>query len=188
MKYFSQIYNYIIYFPFLIILKKRKYIEIKEDLEFACRVMKYTKMSNKFIYLLKYHKEYRNLLYYKMNNKYSKVLSLIYKPESTFYIWADKYGKNIMLWHPFSTIINCNSIGNNCVIRNNTTIGVNKNKYDRPTIGNNVNIGANVCIIGGIKIGDNVKIGAGSVVVKDVPSNVVIAGNPAHIIKGTDEL
>ena len=52
-----------------------------------------------------------------------------------------------------------------------------------PTIGNNVNIGSNTCIIGGISIGDNVIIGAGSVVVKDVPSNVVIAGNPARIIR-----
>ena len=34
-----------------------------------------------------------------------------------------------------------------------------------------------------IKIGDNVIIGAGSVVVKDVPSNCVIAGNPASIKK-----
>ena len=46
-----------------------------------------------------------------------------------------------------------------------------------------MNIGSNTCIIGGISIGDNVVIGAGSVVVKDVPSNVVIAGNPARIIR-----
>ena len=42
---------------------------------------------------------------------------------------------------------------------------------------------ANVVIIGDIEIGDNVTIGAGSVVVKSVPSNCVIAGNPARIIK-----
>lgn len=46
-----------------------------------------------------------------------------------------------------------------------------------------MNIGSNTCIIGGVSIGDNVVIGAGSVVVKDVPSNVVIAGNPARIIR-----
>lgn len=38
-------------------------------------------------------------------------------------------------------------------------------------------------IIGKINIGSNVKIGAGSVVVKDVPDNCVVAGNPARIIK-----
>lgn len=50
-------------------------------------------------------------------------------------------------------------------------------------IGNNVWIGGSTTILPGVTIGDNVTIGAGSVVVKDVPSNVVIAGNPAKIIK-----
>ena len=40
-----------------------------------------------------------------------------------------------------------------------------------------MNIGSNSCIIGHVTIGDNVIIGAGSIVVKDVPSNVVVAGN-----------
>ena len=38
-------------------------------------------------------------------------------------------------------------------------------------------------IIGPVHIGDNVIIGAGSVVVKDVPSNCVVAGNPAKVIR-----
>ena len=46
-----------------------------------------------------------------------------------------------------------------------------------------MNIGSNSCIIGHVTIGDNVIIGAGSIVVKDVPSNVVVAGNPAKIIR-----
>lgn len=56
-------------------------------------------------------------------------------------------------------------------------------KGGRPKIGNNVLVGANVTIIGDITIGDNVIIGAGSVVVKNVPSNCVIVGNPAKILK-----
>ncbi len=44
-------------------------------------------------------------------------------------------------------------------------------------------IGTSVTILGGITIGENSLIGAGSVVTKDVPSNVVVAGNPARIIK-----
>ncbi len=35
----------------------------------------------------------------------------------------------------------------------------------------------------GIKIGKNVTIGAGSVVIKDIPDNVIALGNPAKIIK-----
>ena len=54
-----------------------------------------------------------------------------------------------------------------------------------PVIGDNVTVGANVVIIGNVTIGNNVVIGAGSVVVKDVPSNVVVAGNPVRVIGGT---
>lgn len=50
-------------------------------------------------------------------------------------------------------------------------------------IGDNCWIGGHVTICPGVTIGDNVVIGAGSVVVKDVPSNVVVAGNPARIIR-----
>lgn len=50
-------------------------------------------------------------------------------------------------------------------------------------IGDNVWIGGKAIICPGVTIGDNVTIGAGAVVVKDVPSNVVVAGNPAKIIR-----
>ena len=50
-------------------------------------------------------------------------------------------------------------------------------------IGNDVWIGGNVCILPGVTIGNNVVIGAGTVVNKNVPDNVVIAGNPFKIIK-----
>lgn len=44
-----------------------------------------------------------------------------------------------------------------------------------------ISIGAT--IIQGIKIGKNVTIGAGSVVIKDIPGNVIAVGNPAKIVK-----
>ena len=51
------------------------------------------------------------------------------------------------------------------------------------TIGDNVWIGGNVCIMPGVTIGNNVVIGAGSVVTKDIPDNVIAAGNPCKIIR-----
>ena len=44
-------------------------------------------------------------------------------------------------------------------------------------------LGVAVTIIGGVTIGDNMIVDAGSVVVKDVLDNCVIAGNPARIIR-----
>lgn len=50
-------------------------------------------------------------------------------------------------------------------------------------IGENVWIGAHSIVLKGVKIGDNSVVGAGSVVTKSVPSNSVVAGIPAKIIK-----
>ena len=60
-------------------------------------------------------------------------------------------------------------------------------EYAKPIkIGNNVWIGGNVIVLPGVTIGDNVVIGAGSVVTRDVPSNVVAVGNPCKAIKNLD--
>jgi maltose O-acetyltransferase len=50
-------------------------------------------------------------------------------------------------------------------------------------IGNNVWIGAGAIILPGIRIGNNSVVGAGSVITKDVPDDVVVAGNPGKIIR-----
>lgn len=54
-------------------------------------------------------------------------------------------------------------------------------------IGNSVWIGGNSVICPGVTIGDNVVIGANSVVTKDIPSNVVAAGNPCRVIRRITE-
>lgn len=54
------------------------------------------------------------------------------------------------------------------------------------TIGDNVWIGGGAIIGPGVTIGNNTTIGAGSVVVKDIPANVVAAGNPCRVIRELD--
>lgn len=54
------------------------------------------------------------------------------------------------------------------------------------TVGNNVWFGGNVCVMPGVTIGDNTVIGAGSVVTKDIPSNVLAVGNPCRPIKDVE--
>lgn len=94
------------------------------------------------------------------------------------------------------------TIGNDCMIGPNTLITSvghplsakgrrQKLAFGKPvTIGNDVWIGGNCTILQGVTIGDNVVVAAGAVVTKDVPSNCVVAGVPAKIIKtleGEDE-
>ncbi|OHT01072.1 transferase [Tritrichomonas foetus] len=50
-------------------------------------------------------------------------------------------------------------------------------------IGNNCWIGGSAVICPGVTIGDNVVVAAGAVVTKDIPSNVIVGGNPAKILK-----
>lgn len=53
-------------------------------------------------------------------------------------------------------------------------------------ISKNVWVGSNVTILKGVTIGENSIIGAGSIVSRDVPSNVIFAGNPAKVVRKLD--
>ena len=57
-------------------------------------------------------------------------------------------------------------------------------EYGKPiTIGDDVWIGGSAVINPGVTIGNNVIVASGSVVVKDVPDNVIVGGNPARILR-----
>lgn len=70
---------------------------------------------------------------------------------------------------------NCR-VGKSCIIAAGTIIG------GSTIIGDNCTIGIGAKIRNGLKIGNNVSIGMGSVVIKEIPDNCVVVGNPAHII------
>jgi acetyltransferase-like isoleucine patch superfamily enzyme len=83
-------------------------------------------------------------------------------------------------------------IGKNTLVSKNSVIETHDhglNPHSKPTykkliIGNNVWIGMNAIILSGVsKIGDNSIIAAGSIVTREVPDNVIVAGIPAKVIK-----
>ena len=89
-------------------------------------------------------------------------------------------GGGAIFYHPYATVLNAESIGKNFSCAHCTTLGYGKGGI--PVIGDNVILGASVTIIGHVHVGNNVTVGAGAVVVKDVPDNCVVAGNPAKVI------
>jgi serine O-acetyltransferase len=94
-------------------------------------------------------------------------------------------GRGIMLDHGTGIVIGETAvIGNNVSMLQNVTLGgTGKADQDRhPKIGDGVLIGAGATVLGNIRIGDCSRIGAGSVVLKEVPPRVTVAGVPAKII------
>ena len=81
-------------------------------------------------------------------------------------------------------ILSHGSIGENCTIEQNVTLGLAGRGEDRgqPTIGNRVFIGAGAMIVGKITIGDDAYIFPGSVVTRSVPPRAVVMGYPAKVM------
>lgn len=142
-----------------------------------------------FLYYIHIDRYFRNLFYHRVGPVIGIIIGW-WSPGDRYFVISKTttIGEGAYFAHPFASEINAKSIGKNFSCRHLTTIG---NKMDgdndrRPVIGDNVTLGVNVTIIGGVTIGNNVIIGAGCVVVKDIPDNCVIVGNPCRIIKTID--
>ena len=147
--------------------------------------------------------KYNNTLPSNMNEKQKLLKEILPNVYTNPYIeqpFICDYGYNIEIGDNFYSnhnliILDTTTvkIGNNVMIGPNCgiyTAGHPENveirnyglEYAKPiTIGNNVWIGGNVVILPGVTISDNSIIGAGSIVTKDIPSNVIAVGNPCTV-------
>ena len=157
-------------------------------------------------------REYAKNLTFDFNNtrpdekvKRQEILRQLLKAKGSFCIEAPfycDYGYNIEVGENFFANYGCTildvstvKIGDNVLLAPNVQIYTATHPTDpaerlkglefaKPiVIGNNVWIGGGTIICPGVTIGDNVTIGAGSVVTKDVPDNVIAAGNPCRVVR-----
>ena len=133
--------------------------------------------------LMSKYPEYRNLFLYRCGHGfYTRWVKLFYPPMKTLYLYTPEIGGGLFIQHGFSTMIAATSIGENCWINQQVTIGYNG--HDRPPIiGNNVMIFCGAKVLGSITIGDKAIIGANACVIRDVEPGAVMGGVPAKRIK-----
>lgn len=164
------------------------------DEQLVKKLMKAKKLCNK----------YNNLDFENMKKGKEIIKKLLSRVGNEFVIMPNfycDYGFNIEIGENFYSnhnlvILDANKVifGDNVQIGPNCGFYTSGHPLDKETrkelefakpikIGNDVWFGGNVCVMPGVTIGDNTVIGAGSVVTKDIPSNVVAVGNPCRVIK-----
>lgn len=128
--------------------------------------------------------EFRNLLIYR--NRFRRLfrywIAFWYRPMESLFIQAKEIGGGLFIQHGFATMISAESIGENCWINQQVTIGYNGNGR-APVIGDNVMITCGAKVLGEIQVGSNAVIGANAVVIRDVDAGAVMGGVPARVLR-----
>ena len=153
--------------------------------------------------------EFNNLPPREVEKRNEILKKLLGKTKENFFFeppFRCDYGYNIEIGENFYSnynlvILDCApvKIGDNVMLAPNVSIFTAGHPIDKDvrnsgleyaipiTIGNDVWVGGNVVINPGVNIGNNVVIGSGSVVTKDIPDNVIAAGNPCKVIREITE-
>lgn len=148
-------------------------------------------LHNEIWYIFYYIKHLRYIEYYKDKNRILFLWHFIIYKHLGFKLHVTIYphtiGPGFRLYHigDFTHIGPNVRIGKNCTILPGVVFGHKTEKGDDKItiVGDNCYFGLGVKILGSVRIGNNVTIGANSVVTKDIPDNVIVAGVPAKIIK-----
>lgn len=103
---------------------------------------------------------------------------------------AATIGEGLFIDHGMGVVIGETAqIGNDVTLYQDVTLGgTGKDVGKRhPTIGSNVVIGAGAKVLGPFSVGDGAKIGASAVVLKEVPANSTVVGNPGRVVRRGDK-
>ncbi len=133
-----------------------------------------------FAHLMLEAEGFRNLFLYRIK-KHRALIRRLFPPVDTLFIGSEHIGAGLYIQHGFSTIICAKSIGEECWINQQVTIGYEQDRM--PVIGNHVRICAGAIVIGDVTIGDNSSVAAGAVVTRDIPPGEIWGGSPARFIK-----
>ncbi|XP_010531004.1 PREDICTED: serine acetyltransferase 2-like [Tarenaya hassleriana] len=151
--------------------------------------------SSAILYLKGYHGIQAYRIAHKLWNQGRTVLALALQSRISEVFGIDihpaaKIGEGILLDHGTGVVIGETAvIGNRVSILHGVTLGgTGKETGDRhPKVGDGALLGASVTILGNIRIGAGAMVAAGSLVLKDIPSHSMVAGNPAKVIGFVNE-
>lgn len=134
-----------------------------------------------WLHLMLHNRSFRSLYYFR-KGKWAKLYSWLLPGEPTLHLPRTcQIGAGTLFFHSYGTTLNAWSVGENCRITCNITLG--DKAGGRPVIGNRVEILPGAVVAGDVTIGDDCVIGPNAVVYKSVPANCVVVGNPGYILK-----
>ena len=170
----------------------RDHDQIDEELTQWAKVREVTDTADQadlLVTLMVMFPEFRNVFYYRLRRSggTGEVLAMLagrlWRPIPTLDIATPHIGPGLVISHGNGTILTAESIGRNCWVHHEVTIGWQYGT-GKPTIGDDVFVGAGAKILGSVNVGDGARIGANAVVVDDVPDGGTAVGVPARIRKG----
>ena len=177
------------FFVYLCVLSSSQKDLIKKDLKRWCDIHGETMGNFQAInWFMSYKKEFRNLIQYRLKRGsliHFLVARMLWKPLETLYIYTKEIGGGFYIQHGFATIISAQKIGENCRVYQQVTIGYKGE--DSPILEDNVSVTCGAKVLGDVTMHTGSLAAAGAVVVKDVPSNAIVAGVPAKVIGYKDE-
>lgn len=120
-------------------------------------------------------------------------LSLVYRIGAKLTQWVCgidlpytvNVGRRVRLEHFGGMILIARAIGDDVIIRQNTTFGIARTDRlrDWPVIGDGADIGVGAAVLGRVGVGAGARIGANAVVVRDIPAAATAVGVPARVVK-----